>query len=453
MIMMGLKFTGQVPFREVYVHGLIRDHDGQKMSKSKGNVIDPLDIVDGISLDALLAKRTGGLMQPQMKPAIEKATRKQFPQGIAAFGTDALRLCFARLATQSRDLRFDMSRVEEYRNFCNKLWNAARYVLMNVENHGLGAETSDQATAGVGSNAAGVGSNTAGAELELSLADRWIRARLAAMLARVESGFAEYRLDTVANALYEFTWHEFCDWYVELSKAVLQSQTAGDAAKRGTRLTLISVLETLLRALHPLAPFISEEIWQRVHASAGVSGETIMRCSFPSAAGIEVDPQAEAEMRWVIDFIEGVRQIRGELDIAPSRKLEVLLQNAGSKDLDYLERNLRYLTRLAGVDVPRVLGAAQAAPISAVAFVGALEILVPMAGLIDPAAELARLSKQQGKADVELKKMESKLGNAEFAKNAPPEVVAKDRQRLAELRTEIGQLAAQIARVTALKGQ
>src|ERR1700677_3334787 len=277
MIMMGLKFTGQVPFREVYVTGLVRDHDGQKMSKSKGNVIDPLDIVDGISLDALLAKRTTGLMQPQMKPAIEKATRKQFPQGIPAFGTDALRLSLARLATQSRDLRFDMARVEEYRNFCNKLWNAARYVLMNVEGQDAGAGHAD--VAGDAANAANA---------QLSLADRWIRARLAAMLTRVESGFAEYRLDTVANALYEFTWHEFCDWYVEFSKAVLQSETAGPAAKRGTRLTLIDTLETLLRALHPLAPFISEEIWQRVRrsAGAGTAGDTIMRCAFPSAAGI-----------------------------------------------------------------------------------------------------------------------------------------------------------------------
>ncbi len=431
MIMMGLKFTGEVPFREVYVHGLIRDHDGQKMSKSKGNVVDPLDIVDGISLDALLAKRTSGLMQPQMKPAIEKATRKQFPHGIPAFGTDALRLCFARLATQSRDLRFDMTRVEEYRHFCNKLWNAARYVLMNVENQE---------------------SSAAGAEF--SLADRWIQARLAAMLARVASGFADYRLDTVANALYEFTWHEFCDWYVELSKAVLQSDTASPAAKRGTRHTLINSLEVLLRALHPVAPFISEEIWQRVRLSAGVAGETIMLCEFPSAAGIEADPQAEEEMRWVIAFIEGIRQIRSGLDIRPpSRKLEVLLQNAHSRDIEYLDRNVHYLMRLAGIAVPRALGSAQAAPISAVAFVGSLEILVPMAGLIDPAAELERLAKQHRKAEVDLNKMESKLNNAEFARNAPPEVVAKDQQRLRDLRTEIGQLAAQIARVTALKGQ
>jgi len=430
MIMMGLKFTGQVPFREVYIHGLIRDHDGQKMSKSKGNVIDPLDIVDGISLADLLAKRTSGLMQPQMKPAIEKTTRKQFPQGIPAFGTDALRLCFARLATQSRDLRFDMTRVEEYRNFCNKLWNAARYVLMNVENQDAGAEGA-----------------------EFSLADRWIQARLSAMLARVESGFTDYRLDTVANALYEFTWHEFCDWYLELSKAVLQSETAGTAAKRGTRFTLINSLEVLLRALHPLAPFITEEIWQRVRVSTGARGDTIMRCAFPSAADVTADPDAEPEMRWVIGFIEGVRQIRGELDIAPSRKLEVLLQNAASRDTEYLDRNLPYLMRLAGVDVPRTLGPAQAAPISAVAFVGTLEILVPMAGLIDPAAELARLSKQQHKAQIDLKKMEGKLNNAEFAKNAPAEVVAKDQLRLSELRMELGQLAAQIARVTALKGQ
>ncbi len=435
MIMMGLKFTGEVPFREVYVHGLIRDHDGQKMSKSKGNVIDPLDIVDGISLDALLAKRTSGLMQPQMKPAIEKATRRQFPQGIAAFGTDALRLCFARLATQSRDLRFDMTRVEEYRNFCNKLWNAARYVLMNVVHQ-------EPAVPG-----------TAAPDRQLSLADRWIQARLAAMLARVESGFAEYRLDLVANALYEFTWHEFCDWYLELSKAVLQSDSAGAPAKAGTRHTLINTLEVLLRALHPLAPFITEEIWQRVRSSAGVAGDTIMRCAFPSAAGINADPGAEPEMRWVIGFIEGVRQIRGELDIAPGRKLEVLLQNANSRDLEYLSRNLHYLVRLAGVDPPRVLPPAQPAPISAAALLGTLEILVPMAGLIDPAAELARLSKRHGKAGIDLQKMESKLRNSDFAKNAPPEVVAKDQQRLAELRMEIGQLAAQIAKVTALKDQ
>jgi valyl-tRNA synthetase len=430
MIMMGLKFTDDVPFRTVYIHGLIRDQDGQKMSKSKGNVIDPLDIVDGISLEALLEKRATGLMQPQMKSAIEKATRKQFPEGIAAYGTDALRLCFARLATQSRDLRFDMAKVEEYRNFCNKLWNAARYVLMNAE----GQDLSPQGA-------------------EYSLADRWIRSQLAAMLARVEAGFADYRLDNVANALYEFTWHEFCDWYVELSKAVLQSDSASPAAKRGTRFTLLHTLETLLRALHPLAPFISEEIWQRVRVIAGIKGETLMRADFPAATAVPTDALAEPEMRWVMNFVLGVRQIKGEMDIAPSRKLEVLLQNADAKDTEYLGRNLHYLMRLAGIEAPRLLAAGEAAPIAAAALLGNLEILVPMKGLIDPTAELDRLAKRLRKAEIDMSKLEAKLGNSQFAKNAPPDIVAKDQQRLEELRTEIGQLSAQTARVTKLKNQ
>jgi valyl-tRNA synthetase len=428
MMMMGLKFMGDVPFRKVYIHGLILDQDGQKMSKSKGNVIDPLDIVDGISLEALLEKRTTGLMQPQMKAAIEKMTRKQFPQGIAAYGTDALRLCFARLATQSRDLRFDMAKVEEYRNFCNKLWNASRYVLMNTETHDLAA---------------------AGAEF--SLADRWIRSRLKDMLGRIETGFADYRLDVVANAVYEFTWHEFCDWYVELSKTVLQSESASEGAKRGARITLITTLETLLRAMHPLAPFISEEIWQRIRVLAGVSGETIMRAEFPRAESIATDRQAEPEMRWVMDFILGVRQIHGEMDIPMARKFEVLLQNASARDLEYLGRNLHYLVRLGGVEAPRALKQGEAAPISAVALLGNLEILVPMKGLIDPDAELERLAKRKRKAEIEFSKLEAKLGNSQFAQNAPPEIVAKDQQRLEELRTEIGQLSAQTDRVNKLK--
>ena len=432
MIMMGLKFTSQVPFHEVYVHGLIRDHDGQKMSKSKGNVIDPLDIVDGIKLEDLLAKRTTGLMQPRMKPAIEKATRKQFPDGIAAYGTDALRLSFASLATQSRDLRFDMARVEGYRNFCNKLWNAARYVLMNVQ--------------GVDGAAAPVQADGA----QFSLADRWIRTRLAAAVARAETGFKEYRLDVVANALYDFTWHEYCDWYVELSKATLFSEEASEAEKRGTRYTLIHTLEALLRALHPLAPFITEEIWQRVKWSAAVDGASVMQGPYPRADGLPTDARAESEMRWVMSFIEGVRQIRGEMDIAPSRKLRVLLQNADAGDLEQAERNARYLSRLAGVLPPQVLPPGQAAPISAVALLGKLEILVPMAGLIDPKAELERLAKRQRRAETDLNKMEAKLGNGEFARNAPADVVTKDRLRVAELRTEIGQLTAQIARVKGL---
>ena len=427
MIMMGLKFTGDVPFREVYVHGLIRDHDGQKMSKSKGNVIDPLDIVDGIGLDALLAKRTTGLMQPQMKPAIERATRKQFPRGIAAFGTDALRLAFASLATQSRDLRFDLARVEGCRNFCNKLWNAARYVMMNV---GGAADGRDGA--------------------EFGLADRWIRSRLATALARAEEGFAAYRLDLVASALYDFTWHEFCDWYVELTKAVLQSDDASAAQKRGARMTLVGTLETLLRGLHPLAPFITEEIWQRARAAAGERGETIMLAPYPRAADLAADADAERQMAWVQQFILGVRQIRGEMDIAPSRKIDVVLQNAAAADLGYLAAHSKFLQRLAGIASLRVLEPGAPAPVSAAALLGTLEILVPMAGLIDPAAERERLEKRRRRAETDLQKLHAKSANADFARNAPPEVVAKDRARIAELQIEIGQLETQAARVRAL---
>jgi valyl-tRNA synthetase len=346
-----------------------------------------------------------------------------------------LRLSFAALATQSRDLRFDMARVEGSRNFCNKLWNAARYVLMNVE----------------GENAAASAELLRPEGAEFSLADRWIRSRLSAALARVESGFAEYRLDVVAGALYEFTWHEYCDWYLELSKAVLFSEDATDAQKRGTRRTLLHTLEELLRALHPLIPFITEEIWQRVKVAADATGETIMRGRYPSPESTETDSRAEPEMRWVMGFIEGVRQIRGEMDIAPSRKIEVLLQNATPIDIEYANRNVHYLTRLAGVAAPRPLSTGEAAPISAVALLGTLEILVPMAGLIEPTAELERLAKRQRKVEVDLNKLEGKLANAEFARNAPADVVTKDRARLAELRTEIGQLGAQIARVDALR--
>jgi valyl-tRNA synthetase len=430
MIMMGLKFTDAVPFREVYVHGLIRDNDGQKMSKSKGNVIDPLDIVDGISADALVAKRTSGLMQPQMKPAIERATRKQFPDGIAAFGTDALRLCFASLATQSRDLRFDMTRVENYGNFCNKLWNAARFALMNVEGADLKADGA-----------------------EPGLADRWIRSRLGAALVRIEAGYADYRLDLVASALYEFIWHEFCDWYLELSKAVLQSDDASAAQKRGTRRTLVDTLEAVLRALHPLAPFISEEIWQRVRVPAGVPGTTIMRAPFPTAAAFAPDAAADREMAWVQQFILGIRQIKGEMDIPPSRKIDVVLQHADAIDLGHLESNLGFLTRLAGITPPRLLAAGEAPPIAAVALLGAMEILVPMAGLIDPAVELERLDKRRRKSQAELDKLSAKLASGDFARNAPAEVVAKDERRRGELREEIDRLDVQIKRVRALLGR
>jgi valyl-tRNA synthetase len=427
MIMMGLRFTGDVPFREVYVHGLIRDHEGQKMSKSKGNVIDPLDIVDGIGLEDLVAKRTTGLMQPQLAPAIARATRKQFPEGIAAYGTDALRFSFAALATQSRDLRFDMSRVEGYRNFCNKLWNAARFVLMATE-----------------------GDDGPGAEV-LSPYDRWIRSRLDAAAAAVRDGFAQYRFDLAAQAAYEFTWYEFCDWYLEFSKTVLQSQDSTADARRGTRRTLIETLEALLRLLHPLMPFITEEIWQRVAPRAGLAAGSIMRRPYPAASAGAGAPAIEAEVRWVMDFILGVRRIRGELDIAPSRQLALRLQGATAAELERHACHAAAIGRLAGVSGATPLAAGEAPPQAAAALLGDLRILVPMAGLIDVEAELARLGKRRSKVEQELARASGKLGNENFVRNAPADVIAQERSRVEQFKRELAQLAEQHERVASLR--
>ncbi|MFZ2507191.1 MAG: valine--tRNA ligase, partial [Steroidobacteraceae bacterium] len=427
MIMLGLKFTGEVPFREVYVHGLIRDSDGQKMSKSKGNVLDPLDLVDGIALDELVAKRTSGLMQPQLAPIIDKATRKQYPAGIAACGTDALRFTFAALATQSRDLRFDLGRVEGYRNFCNKLWNAARYVLMATEADG---EEGDK---------------------KLSLADRWIRSRLDAAIVAVREGFACYRFDLAAQAVYEFTWYEFCDWYLEFSKPVLQSADSTADERRGTRTTLIVVLEALLRLLHPLMPFITEEIWQRVAPRAGLGGGSIMRQPYPVAGPGSADPALAAEMRWVMEFILAIRGIRGELDISPAQKLSVLLQNASADDLACYGRNAAAITRLAGLGAARPLAPGETAPQSAAALQGGMTILVPMAGLIDVDAELARLARRRIKLEQELARAAAKLGNANFVRNAPAEVVSQEGARVEDFKRELAQLAEQLKRVASLR--
>ncbi len=427
MIMMGLHFTGEVPFREVYVHGLIRDHEGQKMSKSKGNVIDPLDIVDGIGLEELVAKRVTGLMQPKLAPAIERATRKQYPKGVAAHGTDALRFTFASLATQSRDLSFDLGRVEGYRNFCNKLWNAARFVMMTTEaDPGPGPE-------------------------QLSPYDRWIGSRLDATVAAARAGFADYRFDQAAQVLYEFTWHDFCDWYLEFSKPVMQSADAAAAERRGTRRTLIETLETLLRLLHPLMPFITEEIWQRVGPRAGRTGASIMREPYPIALPGAAAPEVESEVRWVMDFILGVRRVRGELDIAPSVPFALRLQNASPQDLERYARNEGALKRLAGVASASPLAPGEAAPQSAAALLGELRILVPMAGLIDVGAELARLEKRRGKLEQELAKAGAKLGNDSFVRNAPAEVVAQERERVLEFKRELAQLAEQHERVASLR--
>jgi len=429
MIMMGLKFMGDVPFRDVYITGLILDEHGNKMSKSKGNVIDPLDIVEGIPLEALIAKRTSGLMQPQLAPAIERATRRQYPQGIAAHGTDALRFTFAALAAPSREIRFDLARVGGYRNFCNKLWNAARFVTLSL----------------------GEAPPAPGAA-ELSVADRWIRARFGRMLSRLEGALTEYRFDYLAAALYEFTWYDFCDWYLELTKPLLQADTTPQAERRGTQRTLAQVLEALQRALHPLMPFISEEIWQRVAPLAAVSGPTVMLQPYPRAEDFPADEEAEREIAWLQALVLAVRQIRGEMNIAPGRRIPLLLKDASAEDQRLLERHRAWLERLAGLESVTLLAAATPAPQAAVALLGTLTVLVPMAGLIDARAEAERLGKLLARAQGDLAKTRGRLANDSFVRGAPAEVVATERARAAELERTSSGLAAQLERVRGLLG-
>jgi valyl-tRNA synthetase len=433
MIMFGLKFMGEVPFREVYLHGLIRDAEGQKMSKSKGNVIDPLDVIDGIALPALVAKRTAGLMQPHLAASIEKATRKQYPEGIAAYGTDALRFTFASLATQSRDISFDLARVAGYRNFCNKLWNAARFVLRAF----AGADPElPPAPAGEWD------------KTRISISERWIRSRLGATIKTVDEAFREYRFDFAARALYEFTWHEFCDWYIEIVKSVLRSDDL--TAQAGVRRSLPAVMETLLRVLHPLMPFISEEIWLRVAPLAGVSGESIVIAPWPSATEFPADTTAEEEMQWIMQCVLGIRQIRSEMEIDPSRQLPLLLQHAGKRDLALIQRHGALLSHLAVLASLRPLHDDEAPPPAAAAMVGALTLLVPMAGLIEPASELQRLERRVQKNERELSRSRGMLANDNFVRNAPPEVVAQERTRLADFERTREGLARQIDQVRAL---
>jgi valyl-tRNA synthetase len=425
MIMMGIKFMGDVPFHEVYIHGLIRDQDGQKMSKSKGNVLDPIDLIDGVDLDTLLAKRTTGLMQDHLKPKIEKATRKQFPDGIDAYGCDALRFTFAALATTGRDIRFDLGRIEGYKNFCNKIWNAARYVLMNTEDMSQG-------------------------DAEFSAADNWIRARFDQTMTSVHENFAAYRLDLAAQAIYEFTWHEFCDWYLELSKPVLQSDDVSAELKRGTQQTLIDMLESLLRLIHPLMPFISEEIWQQVAPRAGLDAETIMLRPYPVAGDADKNSEAVADIEWVRQFILGVRQIRGEMDISPGKALPVLLQHASDSDLRRCEQHANLLQRVGRVESVSQLAGGEEPPASATALLGDLHLLVPMKGIIDVDAERARLEKQKQKVEADLVRTTAKLANEKFVNNAPADVVTQERQRAAEFAKTIAQLDEQLEKLTKL---
>jgi len=435
MIMMGLKFMDEVPFHEIYVHGLVRDAEGQKMSKSKGNVLDPIDVIDGIDLEALVAKRTSGMMQPQLAERIERLTRKNFPQGIPAYGTDALRFTFAALAATGRDIKLDAGRIEGYRNFCNKLWNASRFVLINTEGEdvGLGEEP-----------------------LERSLADRWILSRLQRTKKGVTEAIEAYRFDQAAQAIYEFTWNEYCDWYLELTKPVLNGEDISAAAKRGTRRTLVRVLESLLRLMHPIMPFITEEIWQRVAPLAGRIPasedvrETIMLQPYPTYRASLVDDAAEAEMQWVMQFILGVRKIKGEMNISPGRPVPVLLADASEQDRNNAVQHRVFLDFLARTESITILEPGDPGPESATALVGNMKVLIPLAGLIDKDAELARLEKEIGRLRQDIERTEKKLANPAFVDKAPAAVVQKERDKMSQTQAALQDLSAQADKIRSL---
>ena len=459
MIMMGLKFMGDVPFREVYVTGLVRDSEGQKMSKSKGNILDPLDLIDGIELDALVAKQTANLMQPQLQARIEKATRKHFPDGIPPFGTDAMRFTFAQLATQGRDIRFDTGRIQGYRNFCNKLWNASRYVMLCVAEQGI------EVNAG---------------EAQYGTAERWISTRLGQATERVIQGIADYRFDLAAQALYEFTWDEYCDWYVELSKTSLKDPESSEAQKRGVLQTLLTNLEILLRLLHPFIPFITEELWQKVAPLLNRHGETIMLQAYPSTEEIAsivgqnftfkvdtlrkvsqeftspVDWQevvrsnadALAEMEWLKSFVLGIRRIRAERDIAPRKPLDMKVKGGSEQEQAWLQANSSQIQALTSVnDIARV----DVEPDDAVtAQAGSMTQMVPLSDLIDPGAEMDKLNKELARLNVDRDRLGGKLQNRNFIDKAPPEIVQKERDKLVDMDAAADRLAEQLERISKL---
>ncbi len=422
MIMMGLKFMDDVPFREVYIHALVRDHDGQKMSKSKGNILDPLDLIDGVDLETLLKKRTDGLMQAHLQAGIEKATRKEFPNGIEGVGTDALRFTFASLATTGRDARFDLSRAEGYHRFCNKLWNASAYVLSQL----------DGAVAGTAA---------------LGLADRWIRSRLDHAIREVHAAFASYRLDLVAQTLYDFAWHELCDWYLELTKAVLTDAQADPALRRGAQVTLVDTLGALLKLLHPLIPFVTEEIWLELCRRTAMTSPTIMLERMPEPGDFAHDPAAEDEIEWLKTFVVGIRQIRGDSNLPRSTALAVQLADATDLDRERAARHAAHLRKLAGLERIDFVPSGASVKGAATALLGAMRILVPLAGLIDVASERDRLGKQLAKTREDAAKSRRKLDNQNFVANAPAEIVAKENARIAELDQRAAQLEQQLARL------
>ncbi len=409
MIMLGLHFTKKIPFKDIFITGLIRDADGQKMSKSKGNVIDPLDLIDGITLEALVEKRTNHLMQPAAAQKIEKQTRKEYPDGIKAHGTDALRFTLCAMASFNREIRFDLTRLEGYRHFCNKLWNATRYVLMSTEEQDCASRTA------------------------LSLPDVWILSKLQDTIQSMHEALASYRFDLLANTIYEFTWNTFCDWYLELSKPILLSPTSTPEQLSSTRHTLLFVLEHILRLLHPIIPFITEEIWQRVAPLAGCSGETIMLQPYPTYQASLKNSEKEVELEWVKDVINAIRTLRSEMNIAPSKVLSILFSKGTDIDKAYCAANQAFILTLAKLDSITWLNANDPRPPSTTALLGELEMSIPMAGLIDVEEELTRLDKEIVKTQKELLHIQTKLQNPNFADKAPPAVVEKEKARLKEL--------------------
>ena len=423
MIMMTLKFTGEIPFKKVYITGLVRDEHGQKMSKSKGNILDPIDLIDGIGLDELVSKRTADMMQPQLKQKIEKLTRESFPEGIAAYGTDALRFTYYSLASTGRDIKFDVGRTEGFRNFCNKIWNAARYAMMNSEGKPLSPEWNPD---------------------EFSSADRWILSRLEHTTGDVLAALADYRFDLASQSLHEFIWNEYCDWYLELSKPILWDEENNPQAARATRRVLLTVLERSLRLLHPFMPFLTEEIWQKLAPLIDISGDSIMLQPYPEFDPAKIDEAASTEIDWLKGIILAIRNIRGEMDISPARSIRAFLRGSNEQDKDFLQLNRVYLQKLAKLESIEWLNPDDATPACATGLHNSVEVLVPLAGLIDVSAETARLEKEIGKLEAGLKSVTGKLNNEKFVSNAPDAVVAKERAKQEEMQTALSALRSKL---------
>ncbi|MEQ1418314.1 valine--tRNA ligase [Acinetobacter indicus] len=435
MIMLTMHFmknedgTPQVPFKTVYVHGLVRDGEGQKMSKSKGNVLDPLDLIDGVDLETLVQKRTTGLMNPKQAAKIEKSTRKEFPEGIQSYGTDAVRFTFCALANTGRDIKFDMKRVEGYRNFANKIWNATRFVMMNVEGQTIGSEARQDLW---------------------ELPEQWIVSRLQKAEQAVQTAFATYRLDLAAQAIYEFIWNEYCDWYVELTKPVLNDESVSEERKAEVRRVLLSVMEASLRLAHPLMPYLTEEIWQTLAPKLNISGETIMLAQYPVADQALINEQAEADMQWLQGLIGAVRNIRGEMGLGNARLLPVLLQNTTEAEKAQISRIEPLFKALAKVESITFLTDGEQPPLSSSSVVGHVSVFVPMKGLIDPKAELGRLQKDLDKVQKQHDQIATKLGNEGFVAKAPAAVVEGEKVKLAEFADQLAKIKANMEQIAAL---